>query len=449
MGNIRYACEAASNPGDEVRVAQGAYSFDGTTIQLVPGVTLKGGYIGNGDEASSDASLTILDASGVAAADAEPFLEGLIPTENRTIISGMTFQGSKVGALIIRANTTLDNIIVKDNEISGEGAAGVRVKLDFDGDEIRILNSLFTGNKITSADAGGAIVVGGESDETGLADVLIKNCLVKENEAAVETGGNWSAGVYFGGYINESAKLNIINTVFDSNSGVAATAGTSYACAAIGTKNSSSSSISNAALNIINCTAINNTNIREGAATSNSASFLFRYMAANIYNTVFVGNTNGSANNSNANIYIGGSTKGVSISNSAFTPDNTVTSSATRTDNITTGTETLADVFVPNSYIPFATSPLVDTGSATAGQFSDTDFLGKAIYGSKRDIGAYEYVGGTAIRPTAVKGEIIATYYLNLQGVKVGAPLESGVYLVKRVYDSGETVISKELTLRK
>lgn len=449
VGNIRHACEAAGYSGDEVRVAQGTYQFDGTTIQLVAGVTLKGGYTGDGDEVSGDASLTIFDASGIPVADATPFIESLTPTDDRSIVSGITFQGSKGGALVIRANTTLDNVIVKDNEISADGSAGVRVKLDFDGQEIRILNSQFSGNKITLRDAGAAIAVGGGSDEVGVADVLIKNCLIKENEAAVGSGGNWSAGISFGAYISESVKLNVVNTVFDSNSGISTgSGGTSYASAAIGTINSSSSNVSNVVLNIINCTLVNNTNSRPDDPTGNSAALHFRYMKANIYNTVCIGTTNGTTNNANANVYRGSSSKGVTISYSAY-PSGTVTSSAVGNGNITSGIGALADVFAPDSYIPFATSPLVDAGSDVAGQFSDTDFLGKVIYGSKRDIGAYEYTGGTGLKPVVETGNVVATYYFNLQGVKIKAPTQNGIYLVKRVYDNGQAVTSKELTVKK
>jgi hypothetical protein len=170
-------------------------------------------------------------------------------------------------------------------------------------------------------------------------------------------------------------------------------------------------------------------------------------MKANIYNTVFVGNTNGASKNQN--VYVGSSSKGVSVSYSAFSPSVSVNDKATQVDNITSGIEALTDVFAPDSYIPFATSPLVDAGSATAVQFSDTDFLGNAIYGSKRDIGAYEYIGGTGLKPVIVEGKVVATCYFNLQGVKVTAPVQNNVYLVKRVYDNGQTVTSKELKVGK
>ncbi|MDR1526212.1 MAG: hypothetical protein LBS46_00900, partial [Dysgonamonadaceae bacterium] len=83
------------------------------------------------------------------------------------------------------------------------------------------------------------------------------------------------------------------------------------------------------------------------------------------------------------------------------------------------------------------------------GQFSDTDFLGNAIYGSKRDIGAYEYAGGTGLKPVIVEGKPVATYYYNLQGVKVTAPTQNGIYIVKTVYDNGRAITSKELIVKK
>jgi hypothetical protein len=57
--------------------------------------------------------------------------------------------------------------------------------------------------------------------------------------------------------------------------------------------------------------------------------------------------------------------------------------------------------------------------------------------------------GVNAIKGVDLKGNPVATYYYNLQGVKVTAPTQNGIYIVKTVYDNGQTVTSKEMTIKK
>jgi hypothetical protein len=53
------------------------------------------------------------------------------------------------------------------------------------------------------------------------------------------------------------------------------------------------------------------------------------------------------------------------------------------------------------------------------------------------------------LKPVIVEGKVVTTCYFNLQGVKVTAPVQNNVYLVKRVYENGQTVTSKELKVGK
>jgi hypothetical protein len=94
-------------------------------------------------------------------------------------------------------------------------------------------------------------------------------------------------------------------------------------------------------------------------------------------------------------------------------------------------------------------SPAIDAGDEPplAPYASLPDLAGNArIFGDAVDLGAYEYTTGSGLKEpiaTGANGRLINTRYYTLQGVEVKQPAVSGIYIVKKVYESQKEVATK------
>jgi hypothetical protein len=147
---------AVAEAGDEIWVAQGAYSTP-STLSWKSGVNVYGGFIGNEtDKAqrSRDALLTVVTNSG---SDAR-ILAATAALGAPTTWSGFTFQNSSGGGVQMHANCTLDNCVVWNNTRNGIGAGIVAdIGTAAIANDIVVQNCRIINNRNTGTQAGGGI----------------------------------------------------------------------------------------------------------------------------------------------------------------------------------------------------------------------------------------------------------------------------------------------------
>ena len=90
-------------------------------------------------------------------------------------------------------------------------------------------------------------------------------------------------------------------------------------------------------------------------------------------------------------------------------------------------------------------SPCIDAGDDPAIEGYDTDLAGNTrIFGVSVDLGAYEVTDGSAIDDIEIQeGEVVRTQYYTLQGVEVTCPSVSGLYIVKKTFDTKQIITEK------
>ena len=90
-------------------------------------------------------------------------------------------------------------------------------------------------------------------------------------------------------------------------------------------------------------------------------------------------------------------------------------------------------------------SPCIDAGDDPAIEGYDTDLAGNArIFGASVDLGAYEVTDGSAIDDVEIQeGEVVRTQYYTSQGVEVTYPSVSGLYIVKKTFDTKQIITEK------
>ncbi|MDR0711255.1 MAG: DNRLRE domain-containing protein [Prevotellaceae bacterium] len=407
FGNIQAAVTAASS-GDEVWVAQGTYTPD-ATLTWKSGVNVYGGFVGNetaADQRSADASLTILDGSG----NKRVLSTGTSALTAASIWSGFTIQNGKNtatgntavnggGGVLMTSNATLENCIVRNNEVTGAtNGGGIQV---YPGN-VTIRNCVVDNN--VAGNRGGGIMIGGSSSVGSAGTINIENCIITNNISANADGTSGVTGQ--GAAISawgrpSSTTMNVKNCIIVGNkapgNGGGGWHGTAFFAA-----NGYASNVAN----VINCTIAKN----EGA------SAIYVYASNNpttwhVHNNIFWENViinSRAAKNidgaSSANTYISDLKNNIIAAGSYtsnITPDNT---------NLTTALETpaidSAAIFAEDWKL-FATSTAVNAGNTTDGKYTPTDITGRALKGSARDIGAYEYVEHITI----AAGATVATDY--------------------------------------
>lgn len=94
-------------------------------------------------------------------------------------------------------------------------------------------------------------------------------------------------------------------------------------------------------------------------------------------------------------------------------------------------------------------SPAIDAGDEPplTPYMALPDLAGNArTFGDAVDLGAYEYTTGNSLKPIdsdLANGRLINTRYFTLQGVEVQQPAISGIYIVKKVYESQKETVTK------
>jgi hypothetical protein len=344
----------ASASGDVIYVAKGTYQTS-SNPNMVSGVNVYGGY----DDATGLRDIvnnkTILKNTG---SDARVLNGGNLAVE--TIWDGFTLTGgtrSSTGAgAQIGTNCVLSNCIISGNDNPGANqyASGGGVYMSGG----KLLNCIVENN--TCASSGGAGI-----SNPGAGDVIIENCIIRNNKA---TGANGGGGVILR---NNSV---IKNCIIANNE---ATVGNVGGINAYGNSK------------VINCTVVNNK-----AFGSSGATYLGG--TASIINTILW-------NNSSATNVVG-KEEGVTMTNCAVQASASAGSFLLNASNAATDGPNFVS---PSTTIGYTTddqsifnwqlstgSPCINTGTDVTASGVTTDMLGTARpKGGSFDIGAYEFNG--------------------------------------------------------
>jgi hypothetical protein len=360
--SIAAAYAAVTAPG-EVHVKVGSYPF-GSINPLRSGVHLKGGYTGVGDtkavvDPADPATQTVWNGGTTSSGNRFITATSGAALTQETVISGITFQDNLCtaqGAVILRANATLENCIVKNNTSSGSGgngAGGVAIMPDVAG-PVKISNCKIIGNHHTGTTAnfgGGGVEI---SSGTAATVITIENTEITGNNSTL-TGGGIHAYI-----ASASAKYTLeVNNCLIANNTAAG--------------NGDGIHIANFAAAAVNIKVVNSTIVKNDVYIGSAASpYVY------IYNSILgEAITNGQAGNIVNNI--------VPALTDVVTAEN---------NNIAANAGSLFVDYIGGNYRLQPTSAAINAGSEVAGQFTTTDILGRGIQGAKRDIGAYERYDG-------------------------------------------------------
>ncbi|TZF84910.1 T9SS type A sorting domain-containing protein [Pedobacter sp. BS3] len=298
----------ASAINDEVWVAAGTYkptekldvagdNRDKTFI-LRAGVKIYGGFVGNNETSLSErnvtANVTILSGdlnNSNSANDGDAYhVVVSAGNSNGAVLDGFTIQhgfanvatelagvarnqGAGINITNEATSVTFSNLIIKDNQSSGNSGGGAYLALSGTSN-CTFENVVFDSNKVTSASGGAMYFV----SVSGSPKVTVKNSKV------FRSGGNSGAGFYVLGSDENIPQLNIFNTIFSENRASNTPGGGAIYLAGY-TKST-----------IVNCTFYNNSNTN-GALSFNGAN-----TTLNLYNSIFNKNTKSSSNQTSADI---------------------------------------------------------------------------------------------------------------------------------------------------
>ncbi|MDR0864874.1 MAG: zinc-dependent metalloprotease [Candidatus Symbiothrix sp.] len=171
--NAKATIKAAYDLADatEVHVKMGSYPFE--SITLKPGVHLKGGYTGTGDEREINPANTVWNGG---ASSANRFITAPTAGLASTEVSGLTFTG----------NTTTANGGAVSVVLEGTSSVDLLFK-----------SCVFSNNTASS----GTIYVNGTANNTGI--IAFENCIISKNQATSSSA--CAAGLYS----SNAAKINI------------------------------------------------------------------------------------------------------------------------------------------------------------------------------------------------------------------------------------------------
>ena len=195
---------------------------------------------------------------------------------------------------------------------------------------------------------------------------------------------------------------------------------------------------------IINCTAYDN-HVKGLGGGFGFQSQNADGMRAVVSNCIAWGNTcrDDDYGTGNANIRFGNAQTDGELPNRVTinvvcVPENTVSASAITSDPM------FVDAANGNFRLAEG-SPCIDAGDDPAIEGYDTDLDGNArIFGAAVDLGPYEVNDGSAIETAETNGgEIVRVQYYTMQGIEVTSPSVSGLYIVKKTYDTKKVVVEK------
>ncbi len=198
----------------EIWVKQGTYNVTDTTLTIMNGISVYGGFAGTEtsfDARSTDPSLTILKGNNqyrvvTAASD----------ISEETIWDGFTIQdgtSATGGGVYLRGNTTMSNCIIQNNTNKTNSGGGVYIATN-DTDSVKLINCTVRNNTVihdgtsTSPIGGGGAYIHNNSHAA-----LISNCSITNN---ILNGDSVPGAKMFGGGIFMNVGT-ILNSVISEN----------------------------------------------------------------------------------------------------------------------------------------------------------------------------------------------------------------------------------------
>ena len=285
------------------------------------------------------------------------------------------------------------------------------------------------GNSVWSMGVGGGVCLESSGDA---GDAVVVNCIIRNNctTPADDESSYYHQGggiAIKSGYLINSLivgnKVNGSNNNQNVGGGVCTTEKEAY---------------------IINCTAYDN-HVKGLGGGFGFQSQNADGMRAVVSNCIAWGNTcrDDDYGIGNANIRFGNAQTDGELPNRVTinvvcVPENTVSASAITSDPM------FVDAANGNFRLAEG-SPCIDAGDDPAIEGYDTDLDGNArIFGAAVDLGPYEVNDGSAIEIAETNGgEIVRVQYYTMQGIEVTSPSVSGLYIVKKTYDTKKVVVEK------
>lgn len=424
----------------EIIIAPGRYIETGTPTLNIPAPDL----IIRGESATN----TILERSGTGRL--LNTLSTYLSTTNNLTIRDLTFKNATLsnnqGAAInfgrtgaSNNNLTLERVIFENNQVNAvDGNSSNGGALFFGGNQLTVTDCYFKGNKVNKGGAyspnGGAIIIKTVNNTNGVF-ATFTNTTFEGNEA-----NNIGGAIYVNNsdtYTTaptESSYIKLVNCTFLENKAGAATG----SALAFDIKDGASNFLFD--YYIANCTFVNNSSNNASTANRNTVNFGgTRYANAYLVNNLFVplasttGNTITAGTNTDEklvgqNNLIGGAIN-ASINSSYFRDNATANNNLIGNRSDFYINETLTNNSSGSVYaVPYlalnAGSVAINAGVNSYGTpniVPANDVRGTAVFGSAKEIGAYEYRAVPGV-PTTV----IATPGSNSATVEFTAPVDNG-----------------------
>lgn len=197
------AQQTVSNPC-EIWVKQGTYNVVDTTLTMMNGVNVYGGFLGNEanlNARNSDPSLTILNGNKT-----KRILTAADNLTVETVWDGFTIQNGNsgnAGGVSLLKNATLQNCIIQQNKNAVNSGGGVYMNTN-DTDSVKLINCIVRENAVyyngtaTSPAGGGGVYI-----HDGAAAV-IRACTIENNKV---DGDSYTGSRMYGGgvFMNDGA----------------------------------------------------------------------------------------------------------------------------------------------------------------------------------------------------------------------------------------------------
>ena len=212
----------ASQPGDQVWVAQGTYRpASGSSFSMLPGVAIYGGFRGTETSLSERLSVNPVTTEGRPGHPSNTTLAGngsrvinnpaSLSLTRSAVLDGFVITGGGSvdlggGMYNNGSSPTLTNCSFQGNQATG-GSVNYGGAMYNDNSSPTLTNCLFQGNQAT----GGFVNYGGAMANLGSSNPVLTNCLFQNNQA---TG---SFGNYGGAMYNDSSNPGLTNCSFQGN----------------------------------------------------------------------------------------------------------------------------------------------------------------------------------------------------------------------------------------
>ena len=354
-----YQQNSAGSSGGAVAVENGTWNesfgnyLNNSSIYDGGGLYLKNSFGTLSDSNFSTNSNTNYNGGGALALDgSSPFITGCNFTKNSTV--------SRYGGAIYMNSTSspsIDRCSFVENDASASGSFGGALYF-WGNSNVQISNSLFLKNYASD---------GGAFTSMGASNISFLQCRFIGNEANTSSTSEGGVGLL----ASDADQTKFINCLLSDNSA-------SY-------RNGVLKPVGHS--RFVNCTLVRNTSIEHGGI-----SILFNGQSIDFENSILWQNSAGGQGDDLYNY------QGTVSANHCILDPSKSLGTISGSDNNNTdplfidsdGSDGIAGS-EDDDYNLQSTSPAIDQANAAALDYSSTDILGKARYGSAPDIGAYEY----------------------------------------------------------